>query len=112
MSASVCVEICHCSWKHLSPQLNFLSSYAPDDFYIAATELSFMLHNVQMQRYMKEVATVTLTCTPSGLLCLSVTISKFPAKPLLMLLLTAVQSGKCGLRLDINLHTGHDHGSG
>lgn len=49
MTASVCVEICHCSWKHLSPLLNFLSSYVPDDFYIAATELSFMLHNVQMQ---------------------------------------------------------------
>lgn len=62
--------------------------------------------------YMKEVATMTLTYTPSGLLCLSVTISKFPAKPLLMLLLTAVQFGKCGLRLDIHLHTGHDHGSG
>lgn len=58
---------------------------------------------------------MTLAHTPSVLCCLSahcITILKFPAKPLLMLLLTAVQFGTCGLQLDIHLRTGQDHGSG
>lgn len=48
------------------------------------------------------MVSVTLTYTLYRPLCLSVTIHAFPAKPLLMLLLTGVQFGKCGLWLDIH----------
>ncbi len=59
MTASVCVEICHRPWKHLS-LLHSFESHVPDAFYVlfAAIELNFMLHDTQMQRYIKEVVRV------------------------------------------------------